>query len=173
MYAVKYQIWGGGGGTLLQMCVRAHTHTHTHTHYWECSTGAYMCSVICLIAIKIITLIQLTTSPINAVHRYMLCCYQSVYTPFRCAIKVTTKDIWHPSTLLLKYDNSKCYLSFVITINTKVPSNRKGQDSSDVTAAGYGLVGHSLITGRHFSVPRALSPSCKSAKMWIRSLTSI
>jgi hypothetical protein len=82
----------------------------------------------------------------------MLCCYQPVYTTVRRAIEVTTKDIRHLSTLLLKIDHSKYYLShhFFLTINIKVPSKRWGQVSSVGTSAGYGLVRQGMFTGDEF-----------------------
>jgi hypothetical protein len=89
----------------------------------------------------------------------MLCCYQPVHTPVRCAIEVTTKDIRHPSTFLLKHGNTKYYLPFhfFIIINITVSSKWKSQDSSVGITAGYGLVYLGSISGsgkRFFSNPQ-------------------
>ena len=65
-----------------------------------------------LLLIQIIKSVQLTTGPINAVYRYMLCCDQPVHTPLRCAVEVTTKDTRHTPICVLKQSTPKCYLLF-------------------------------------------------------------
>jgi hypothetical protein len=76
--------------------------------------------VFCFILANLASvIIRLTTGPINAVFWCMLCCYQPVHTPFRCAVEVTTKNIWHSSLLILKQRNPKyCLrLHYFIIIN--------------------------------------------------------
>jgi len=60
--------------------------------------------------IQTVKSVLLTARPIYAVWSYVLGCDQSIHTPFRCTVEVTTQDTRHISIWVLKQGTPKCYL---------------------------------------------------------------
>jgi len=64
--------------------------------------------------IQIVKSVLLTTRPINAVRSYVLGCDQSIHTPFRCTVEVTTKDTRHILIWVLKQGIRKAIYYFMV-----------------------------------------------------------